>query len=97
MGATLQKSEDTLTKSRYNGKSYLKLALIQRSAPAARVPALERAMMDNELEPGGSSALSKNRATPPTVPFFYGYTVFFGDEQFTRHRAERHQIPRFFL
>jgi hypothetical protein len=51
-----------------------------------RLPALERAMIAHGLEPS-EFVISKDRATPPSVPFigpfFYEYTVFFGDEQFT--------------
>jgi hypothetical protein len=51
-----------------------------------RLPKLEQAMIANELDPAGF-VISKDRATPATVPligpFFYEYTVFFGDEKFT--------------
>ena len=43
-------------------------------------------MTDHGLEPS-QFVISKDRATPATVPligpFFYDYTVFFGDEHFT--------------
>jgi hypothetical protein len=51
-----------------------------------KLPALEQAMAANGLDPSGF-VISKDRATPATVPligpFFYEYTVFFGDEKFT--------------
>jgi hypothetical protein len=51
-----------------------------------RLPALEQAMIAHGLEPS-EFVLSKDRATPPTVPFigpfFYDYTVFVGEENFT--------------
>jgi len=51
-----------------------------------RLPKLEEAMLAHGLEPS-EFVISKDRATPPTVPFlgpfFYDYTVFFGDEHFT--------------
>jgi len=51
-----------------------------------RLPALERAMIKHGLEPA-NFVISKDRATPPSVPFigpfFYAYTVFVGDESFT--------------
>jgi hypothetical protein len=51
-----------------------------------RLPALEQAMVAHGLEPS-EFVISKDRATPPSVPFigpfFYEYTVFVGDEQFT--------------
>jgi hypothetical protein len=51
-----------------------------------RLPALEQAMIAHGLEPA-SFVISKDRATPPSVPFigpfFYAYTVFVGDESFT--------------
>jgi len=52
----------------------------------SRLPALEAAMIAHGLEPS-EFLISKDRATPPSVPFigpfFYEYTVFVGDEQFT--------------
>ncbi|MEH2475488.1 hypothetical protein V1281_003337 [Nitrobacteraceae bacterium AZCC 2161] len=52
----------------------------------AKLPALEAAMIAQGLEPS-SFVLSKDRATPATVPligpFFYDYTVFIDDERFT--------------
>src|SRR6266576_7235842 len=51
-----------------------------------RLPKLEQAMVANGLDPAGF-VISKDRATPATVPFigpfFYDYTVFIGDENFT--------------
>jgi len=51
-----------------------------------RLPALEQAMIAHGLEPS-SFVISKDRATPPSVPFigpfFYDYTVFVGDDSFT--------------
>ena len=51
-----------------------------------RLPQLEQAMIANGLDPA-EFVISKDRATPATVPFvgpfFYEYTVFIGDEQFT--------------
>lgn len=51
-----------------------------------KLPQLERAMIAQGLEPA-DFVISKDRATPATVPFlgpfFYAYTVFVGDESFT--------------
>jgi hypothetical protein len=51
-----------------------------------RLPALEQAMIAHGLEPS-QFVISKDRATPPSVPFigpfFYAYTVFVGDDSFT--------------
>jgi hypothetical protein len=51
-----------------------------------RLPALEQAMVAHGLEPS-AFVISKDRATPATVPiigpFFYDYTVFVGEEHFT--------------
>jgi hypothetical protein len=51
-----------------------------------RLPALEQAMIAHGLEPA-SFVISKDRATPPSVPFigpfFYAYTVFVADVSFT--------------
>jgi hypothetical protein len=51
-----------------------------------RLPALEQAMIAHGLEPS-EFVLSKDRATPPSVPFigpfFYDYTVFVGEASFT--------------
>jgi hypothetical protein len=51
-----------------------------------RLPALEEAMVSHGLEPS-QFVISKDRATPATVPiigpFFYDYTVFVGEEHFT--------------
>jgi hypothetical protein len=51
-----------------------------------RLPAVEQAMIAHGLEPS-RFVISKDPATPPTVPFigpfFYAYTVFVDDESFT--------------
>jgi hypothetical protein len=51
-----------------------------------KLPLVEQAMIAHGLEPS-EFVISKDRATPPTVPFvgpfFYDYTVFVGDESFT--------------
>ena len=51
-----------------------------------KLPELEQAMIAHGLEPS-QFVISKDRATPPAVPFigpfFYDYTVFIGDESFT--------------
>lgn len=50
-----------------------------------RVPQLEQAMVSHGLEPS-EFVISKDRAAPgaPWIqPFFYSYTVFVGDENFT--------------
>jgi hypothetical protein len=51
-----------------------------------KLPALEQAMIAHGLEPA-QFVISKDRATPPSVPFigpfFYDYTVFVGDDSFT--------------
>ena len=51
-----------------------------------RLPLVEQAMIAHGLEPS-QFVISKDRATPPSVPFigpfFYDYTVFVGDENFT--------------
>jgi hypothetical protein len=51
-----------------------------------KLPAVEQAMIAHGLEPE-SFVISKDRATPPSVPFigpfFYDYTVFVGEESFT--------------
>jgi len=51
-----------------------------------RLPSVERAMIEHGLEPS-QFVISKDVATTPTAPvigpFFYDYTVFFGDENFT--------------
>jgi hypothetical protein len=49
-----------------------------------RLPQLEQAMVAHGLEPS-EFVISKDRASPeaPWIgPFFYSYTVFFGDESF---------------
>ena len=51
-----------------------------------KLPKLEQVMIAHGLEPS-EFVISKDRATPPTVPFigpfFYAYTVFVGEESFT--------------
>jgi hypothetical protein len=51
-----------------------------------KLPKVEQAMIANGLDPA-EFVISKDRATPPTIPFvgpfFYDYTVFIGDENFT--------------
>jgi hypothetical protein len=51
-----------------------------------KLPRLEQVMVANGLDPAGF-VISKDRATPATMPFigpfFYDYTVFIGDENFT--------------
>jgi hypothetical protein len=51
-----------------------------------RLPKVEQAMTAHGLEPA-DFVISKDRATPPSVPFigpfFYDYTVFVDDESFT--------------
>lgn len=51
-----------------------------------KLPAVEQAMIAHGLEPS-QFVISKDRATPPSVPFigpfFYDYTVFVGEEHFT--------------
>jgi hypothetical protein len=51
-----------------------------------RLPAVEQAMIAQGLEPA-QFVISKDRAAPASVPFvgpfFYDYTVFVGDENFT--------------
>jgi hypothetical protein len=51
-----------------------------------KLPKVEQAMIAHGLEPE-SFVISKDRATPPSVPFigpfFYDYTVFVGEESFT--------------
>ena len=49
-----------------------------------RLPELEQAMLAHGLEPS-EFVISKDRASPegPWIgPFFYSYTVFFGEESF---------------
>jgi hypothetical protein len=51
-----------------------------------KLPAVERAMVAHGLEPA-QFVISKDRSASASVPvigpFFYDYTVFFGDENFT--------------
>ena len=51
-----------------------------------KLPLVEQAMIAHGLEPA-RFVISKDRATPPTVPiigpFFYDYTAFVGEENFT--------------
>jgi hypothetical protein len=60
-----------------------------------RLPELEQAMVAHGLEPS-QFVISKDRATPATVPvigsFFHDYGVR-RRREFHRHRAGRHQIP----
>ena len=64
-----------------------------------RLPKLEEAMLAHGLEPS-EFVISKDRATPPTVPFlgpfFYDYTVFFGDEHFTVTEPNDVQFLQYF-
>jgi hypothetical protein len=59
-----------------------------------RLPSVERAMILHGLEPS-QFVISKDIATTPTArligPFFYDYTVFFGDDHFTV--TEPNDIP----
>jgi hypothetical protein len=51
-----------------------------------RLPELERAMVAHGLEPGDFIISKDNAASSnarPLGPFFYDYTVFVGDENFT--------------
>jgi hypothetical protein len=70
-----------------------KLAIILQSTVGGfsdtfmrELPSLEQTMIARGLDPS-QFVISKDRATPATVPvigpFFYDYTVFFGDEHFT--------------
>jgi hypothetical protein len=65
-----------------------------------RLPKLEEAMLAHGLEPS-EFVISKDRATPPTVPFlgpfFYDYTVFFGDEHFTVTEPNDVRFLQYFL
>jgi hypothetical protein len=51
-----------------------------------KLPAVERAMIAHGLEPS-DFVISKDRSASTSVPvigpFFYDYTVFFGEERFT--------------
>jgi hypothetical protein len=51
-----------------------------------KLPRVEQAMIAHGLDPS-AFVISKDPATPPTVPFigpfFYAYTVFVGEESFT--------------
>lgn len=51
-----------------------------------KLPLVEEAMREHGLEPS-QFVISKDTATTPTAPvigpFFYDYTVFFGDDKFT--------------
>ncbi len=51
-----------------------------------KLPLVEKAMRAHGLEPS-EFVISKDRATPATVPFvgpfFHDYTVFFGEARFT--------------
>jgi hypothetical protein len=52
-----------------------------------KLPALEQTMIAHGLDPSGFVISKKDNASTATVPFvgpfFYDYSVFFGDEQFT--------------
>lgn len=56
------------------------------AAFVAQLPALESAMLAQGLKPS-AFVISKDRATPATVPwigpFFWDYTVFVDDDHFT--------------
>ncbi|UEM14704.1 hypothetical protein J4G43_010910 [Bradyrhizobium barranii subsp. barranii] len=64
-----------------------------------KLPLVEQAMREHGLDPA-EFVISKDYASTATIPlmgpFFYNYSVFFGDEQF-RHRAERHGVPGLLL
>jgi hypothetical protein len=51
-----------------------------------KLPQVEQAMIAHGLEPA-QFVISKDRAAPPSIPwlgpFFYDYTVFIGEENFT--------------
>ena len=51
-----------------------------------KLPLVEQAMREHGLEPS-QFVISKDTATTPTAPligpFFYDYSVFFGDDHFT--------------
>ena len=51
-----------------------------------KLPLVEKAMREHGLEPS-EFVISKDYASTATIPlmgpFFYNYSVFFGDEQFT--------------
>ena len=64
-----------------------------------RLPELEQAMIAHGLEPA-EFVISKDRATPPSVPFigpfFYDYTVFIGGENFTVTEPNDIRFPGLF-
>jgi hypothetical protein len=64
-----------------------------------RLPQLDQAMVAHGLEPS-QFVISKDRATPATVPvigpFFYDYTVFAGDENFTVTEPDDIKCPEYF-
>jgi hypothetical protein len=65
-----------------------------------KLPDLEQAMIAHGLEPS-EFVISKDRATPPSVPFigpfFYDYTVFVGDESFTVTEPNDIKFLEYFL
>jgi hypothetical protein len=63
-----------------------------------RLPALERTMVAQGLEPS-TFVISKDRAAPPPFPlgpFFYEYTVFVGEEHFTVTEPNDSRFLEFF-
>jgi hypothetical protein len=64
-----------------------------------KLPQLEQAMIAHGLEPS-QFVISKDRATPATAPiigpFFYDYTVFVGDENFTVTEPNDIKFPDYF-
>jgi hypothetical protein len=65
-----------------------------------KLPQLEQVMIAHGLEPA-EFVISKDRATPPSVPFigpfFYAYTVFVDDESFTVTEPNDIRFLDFFL
>jgi hypothetical protein len=65
-----------------------------------KLPAVEQAMIAHGLEPS-QFVISKDRATPPSVPFigpfFYDYTVFVGEESFTVTEPNDIRFLEYFL
>jgi hypothetical protein len=65
-----------------------------------KLPAVEQAMIAHGLDPS-AFVISKDRATPPTVPFigpfFYDYTVFVGEEHFTVTEPNDIQFLEYFF
>jgi hypothetical protein len=63
-----------------------------------RLPRLEQAMVAHGLEPS-EFVISKDRATPTMPflgPFFFDYTVFVGDENFTVTEPNDLQFYQYF-